>query len=186
MVVADAARGAAGGLEDAGGHRERGEHRVEERDVDVLAATGLVALAQSEEDAAEGVEAGEVIGHRNAGAHRWTVGLTGDVHESGLGLRHRVVSREVALRAVLSVPADRAVHQARIQAAGLLDAEAELVEAARPEVLDEHVGAFEKALQYVSPFGALQVDGEAALVAIDADEIGAPAIADERSPGARV
>ena len=186
MVVADAARGTAGRLQDAGGHRERGEHRIEERDVDVLAAAGAVALAQGEQDAAEGVEAGEVVGHRDAGAHRRAVGLAGDVHESGLGLRHRVVARQVALRAVLAVAADRAVHEARIQRRVCSMPKPSLSRLPGLKFSMNTSAPSRRRFSTSAPFGALQVEREAALVAVDAEEVRAPAVADERPPRPRI
>ena len=94
MIVAEPLRSPPVACEDADRHRQRGQDRIEERDVHMLAAAGAVAIAQREQDAAEGVEAGHVVGNRDAGADRRAVGRPGDVHESGFGLHDRVVAGE--------------------------------------------------------------------------------------------
>ena len=81
VVVADAVGRCPRRLHDASRHRECREHRVEECDVHVLAIVGAIAFAEGEQDSTECVEAGEVVGDRDARADRRTIRCAGDVHE---------------------------------------------------------------------------------------------------------
>ena len=177
MLIALAPRRLAGVEVDSGRQCERRGHGVQQRDVDVLAATGAVAVAQCEQDAVHGVEAGQVIGDRHADPRRRAVPMAGDVHQPALALDDGVVARQVLLGADLSVAGDRAVDQPWIQRGDRLEAETEPGEAPRPEVLDQHVGRRDQAAEHGGAGVGLQVEGDALLAAVQAEEEGAPAVA---------
>jgi hypothetical protein len=56
----------------------------------------------------------------------------------------------------------------------------------RPEVFDKHVRSRDQSLEDVTPLRRLEVDGNAFLVAVDAEEIGALLAEKRRPPVARV
>ena len=64
--------------------------------------------------------------------------------------------------------------------------EAESLQRARLEVFDEDVGTFDQGVEYAPALGLFEVEREAFLVAIDAEEVGALARHERRSPGAGV
>ena len=92
-----------GGVAGAGARRRRGAvegeihreahplgHRLEHRDLDVVAAAGAVAVEEGGEDRVAGGDAAGDVGDRDAGLGDWSVGA-GDREEAGLGLDQQVV-----------------------------------------------------------------------------------------------
>ena len=64
--------------------------------------------------------------------------------------------------------------------------EAELRQRSRTEVLDDHVALRDQLLEQPPSLRVLEVDGDAFLVAIDAQEVRAFAFEERRAPGARI
>jgi hypothetical protein len=88
----------------------------------------------------------------------------------------------VAERPARAERGDRAVDDSRVDAAGAGEIEPELVDRARSETLDEHVGAADQAVEDLEPARRLEVEGEAFLVSIQRDEGGALAAPVGRRP----
>ena len=131
MIVADPLRRVAGREQDPERQPHHRQHRVEQRDVHVLAEPGAMTIVQGQQDALHGIQPGEIVGDRDAGARRLAVRRAGGVHEAGLALQDDVVAREIGARAILPVAADRAVDQPRIDPGHIGIAEAQVREAAR-------------------------------------------------------
>src|SRR5262245_51926595 len=100
------------------------------------------------------------------------VARAGDRHEPGLGLEQEVVARAPDERSGPAVAADREVDEPRVDRREGVVAEAESGQAVGPEVLDEHVAGRQEAPQDVSAGGLLQVEPQAALVAVDREVVG--------------
>ena len=115
-------------------------HRLEHRDLDEASLARRRALEQRAENAEGGVDAGDRVCERGAEEAR-TLRVHDDAEESGERLRDRVVARALGIRPVCAESADRAVDEPRVEAAQPLDARAEALGRARPEILDVHVGA---------------------------------------------
>src|SRR5262245_24211586 len=81
----------------------------------------------------------------------------------------------------LSVAADRAVHEPRIDGVHGRPREAEFLEAPGFHVLNEDVASSEKAPERIGAMRTLQVQRETALAAIDAEEVRTPR-ANKRAP----
>ena len=75
------------------------------------------------------------------------VGEAGDRHQPGDGLDHEVVARPLGVGAGRPVAADRQVDEAAIERLERGVGEAQPLEAADPEVLDQDVGAADQAPQ---------------------------------------
>src|SRR5436190_1653852 len=73
----------------------------------------------------------------------------GDRHEAGLALGDLVVARAPALGAVVAEPADAEDDESRVELVQPLGREAEPVEDAGAEVLDEHVAALHQPGQHL-------------------------------------
>ena len=160
-------------------HEDR-QRRFEDRDVDPLAdpvRRRALALAPGErgEDPDGRVEPGRDVGDRDADLRRVTavgVGRAGDRHQPGLGLEQEVVARPADERPGRAVAADREMDEARVERGEDVVPEPEPGEAVRSEVLDEDVGVGEESAQHVGAGGLLQVEPEAALVAVDREVVG--------------
>src|SRR3954466_3050147 len=81
-----------------------------------------------------------------------------------------VVAAAVAQRAVLPVAGDRAVDELLVLLAQALVADAEAVEHARPEGLQQHVGVADEAQQDLAALIALEVEPDRALPAVEREE----------------
>ena len=100
-------------------------------------------------------------------------------------LHDHVVGRLVAIRAVLAEARDGAPDQLGILAAQLVGAQPEAGEHARPVVLDHHVAGGREPPHQLDAFRGLEVDHDAALVAVERDEIDAVGTDEMRLHGAR-
>jgi hypothetical protein len=83
-----------------------------------------------------------------------------------------VVGRPVHIRAIVAEAGDGAVDDAWAQLADTLVTDAQALGHAGAEVLQEHVGGGDEAIEDVQGAGRLQVEGEAALAVVVANELG--------------
>src|SRR5690606_6419764 len=132
--------------------------------VDELALSVPVARAERREDGLGREHAGEDIGEGDAGAHRLSVGLSGDRHEAALRLRDRIVAGYQPQRTVVAVSGDRAIDQARIDGGEGGVVEALTRHHIRSEVLDQNVHITSESPNDLSALGLAEVDGQASLV----------------------
>ena len=139
------------------------QHRLEQVDVDDLTLTRAVAVAQRDHHRERARERGDLVGERDRREQRRAVGLAVDRGEAAHRLRHRREPRTRRVRTVLAEAGDAQDHEpgvARVQHVGT---EAEPLERAGPEVLDQHVGAGREVEQRRAPGVGLEVADDAAL-----------------------
>ena len=86
-----------------------------------------------------------------------------------------VMSGHLGVGAVLTVSGDRAVHRPGIDGADFFVPGAQPVHDAGPEPLDHHIGRLGQLVEDLLGFGFLQVQGEAALVALQSVKCRVPA-----------
>ena len=147
--------------------------RVEQRHVDVLAASGDVARPQRGEDRVAGVHPGHHVGDAHAHLHRRAVGLAGHAHDPAHALDHEVVSRAVRRRAVLTETGDRAIDQAGVDRREIGVTEAPPRQIAQLEVLQKNIRPRRQPADHARAFRAGDVHRRRALVAVGAEVIGA-------------
>src|SRR6267142_2480706 len=150
----------------------RGERQagLEQRGVHALAAAGHAPRAHRAEDADEREEPRAEIRDRHADLHRRAALAAGGAHDAAHALRDQVIAAARGVRARLPVAGDRAVDQPRVERRQRLVVHAEARGDAGPVVLDEDVGGRHQLLQDGDALGALEVEYEAALVAVDGQE----------------
>ena len=158
-------------------HREL---RLEQRGVHPLPLAGTLALEQREQDPEREVEARRQVRHRHAGAHRPLAGQPGDRHEPGQPLRDLIEARALRVRAFLAEARDAAVHDARVLLRDRLVVDAQAVLHVGAEVLDHDVRAAREPHEQLPPARLLQIQREAALVAVQVLEVEAVAVAAQR------
>ena len=118
--------------------------------------------------------------------------VAGEAHEAAHALRHQVVAGARRIGAGLPEAGDRAIDQPREFLRQALVVEAELLQPADLEVLDQHVGARGELLHQALAFGGLEVELDRALAAVGAMEIGGAEVAavgrrhERRAPAAGV
>ena len=171
---------------DGGLIRQQRRDGVEHADVDRLAAPRALARKERERDALRREHARDDVGDRDAEPHRGPVGGAGDAHQPALGLNHRVVAGLAGARSGLAETGDRAVHEPRMPRRQRLVVEPDSGQRPRREILDEDVALRDEPIEDRAPFGPLEVERDALLVPVDAEEVRALAFEKRRAPAARV
>ena len=120
-----------------------------------------------------GVVAAREVGDRDADAHRPLARQPGDRHQAAHALRDLVEARPVGVGPVLAEARQAHVDEARVDLAQGLVVDAEPVLHVGPVVLDQHVGGRRQLLEDGDALGRLEVERDAALVAVQVEEVGA-------------
>src|SRR5207253_2403878 len=150
-----------------------------------LAEAGLRPIEERVADAERGEDSGRQVEERDAGPDRRAVGLSRDRHDSAERLHESLVPRAVLPRSRPAERGDGAVDETGVDRRQGVVAEAEALHGARPEILDEDVGALDEIPEDVGAFRGLQIEREIPLVAVD-DEIRRRLPALVRRPGPRL
>jgi hypothetical protein len=159
--------GVAGALEGVHAHdrgQQRGAHHA--------SLAGAVALVEGRDHAVGAVHAGEEVADRHAHTGRLVGGGAGQRHQARLALGDLVVAGAAALRPVVPETADRQHDESGVDLVQALDREAEPVEHAGAEVLDEHVAVAHQPGQCLATVVGLQVERDRLLVAVARQEVG--------------
>ena len=123
-------------------------------------------------------------------AARLAVGQAGDAHHPAHALDDEVVAGALGVGAVLPEAGDRGVDQPRVGRAKRLRVEAELLEPADLEILDDDVGICGQPANQRRAFRLGEIDRRRLLSAVGAEEIGGDAVlafaVPRRAPVARV
>ena len=147
---------------------------------------GTLACEERRRDALRGEHARHDIGDRDAEAERRAIGSARDAHQPAFGLHDGVVARLGASRSGLPEARDRAIDEPRMPWRHRGVVEAQPGQRAGPEVLDEHIRLRDQPLEDLAAGRLLEIERDAFLVAVDAQEIRAFAVQERRSPAARV
>ena len=160
--------------------------RAEQADLEALPLAGHLPVAQGGQDPDGGVQAGHHVEHRDPGAVGGPVRIAGQAHQPAHRLDHQVVAGD--RRAALSgaEPVDRGVHHRGVGGVHGVVVQSEPPQPAGLEVLDDDIGAGGELLGQPQVLGVAQVQGDGALVAVDAEVVGRHVVADRRHPGAGV
>src|SRR6185437_740329 len=116
--------------------------------------------------------AGGEIGDRDADAHRPLPGQAGDRHQPAHALRDLVEAGAVAIGPVLAEAGNAAENDALVDLFETLIVDAEPVLDVGPVVFDHHVGLLDHAAEGGDALRRLQVERDAALVAVQVLEVG--------------
>jgi hypothetical protein len=171
-------------LRNFSGHEEAerlvGEHAhldVQQRDVDVAAASGLFALGERRENADHRIDAAEDIGERDADPHRLAIRRSRNRHDPAHALDQQIIAGAMRIGPVLAKARDRAVDKTGVEARKVFIVEAELSETPDLEVLDQDVGARRQLAHDLAAFLGLEVHLDRALAAVRRVVIGGAEIA---------
>ena len=137
-----------------------------------LALAAALAFVQGGEDADGREEAGGDVAQREAGPHGRAARLAGDAHDAAHALDDDVEGGLVAVGAGLAEAGGGGVDEARVAGGERLVAEAEAVHGARREVLHHDVDLLDQAQEEVLALRLLEVEQDALLAAVDAEEVG--------------
>ena len=156
---------------------EHADQGFEQRRGHPLALAAARALVERHQDAAGEVEAGGEVGDGDADAHRSLTGKAGHRHQAAETLRDLIDAGAIAVRPVLSESRDAAVDDPRVDRAHRVVVDAEAVLDVGAEVLDHDVGTPRQREEDLAAARVLQVERDAALVAVQVLEVGAVAAA---------
>lgn len=156
-------------------HRHPVAHGIEQRDMNGTAGSGAGALQQGFEDGRMGVHAGGHVARGHADTARCFRGA-GDRRDAALGLDQQVVRTHAGIRTRFAITRDIAGNQARMALAHGLPAEAGTRGRAGAQVLDQHVGLRDHALQQCGIVRIGEVENDRFLAAVQPHEIGTVAI----------
>ena len=160
--------------------------RIEKGDVHLLPFPREVAGMQCRQDCGGGKHPGGDVNDRDADARRRSIHRPGDAHHSALSLEDRVVTGTFSKRPRASISADGAVNQFGVETMQVGVAQSQFIQIPGAIVLDQHVRDARQLTDNLLPFRTLNIDRQAALVAIGRDKIcrfariGAIGFADER------
>ena len=166
----------------AGEVGQPGHLGIEQGDIDLLPFPAALPRQQRCQHRQRGVDPGGNIGNRGRKANRLAAFFTGDEHRAAHSLGDHIVSRPLGIGSGIAESADIGHDQPFIQrlAGGGIQAELFAARAAR-HVMHQHIGFAEQLFQDLPPLRPAQIQGQAALVAVGAQEVGA-ILADERRP----
>ena len=146
-----------------------------------LALAGVVTLSQGGEYPHGGEQPGQQVDDRDADLRRRFLAGACDAHQAAEGLDQQVIARKVAPRSHAE-RGDAAVDKAGVALAQRRLTEAETVHRARPEVLHQDIRADRQGARGLEIVGVVQVQHDAALVAVDRQVVGALAAGKRRRP----
>src|SRR6185503_7316020 len=154
------------------------DRRLVHRDVDKLSAAVTLADAQRREDADRRVEASGEVGDRHADLHRRPTLLTRHAHQTAHRLDDDVECRPLGVWPVETPSRHCRVDEPWIRVEKALWVEAEVAHRARPEVLDDDVGALRETTEDVCAGPVFEIERDAALAAIEPHKVAALAVDD--------
>jgi hypothetical protein len=143
------------------------EHRLEQVDVNDLTRTAAIAVVQRDHHRERADERGDLVRQRDRRQQRATVGLAVERGEPTHRLGERREPRPRGVRAVLTEPGEAQDHEAGISREQVVGREAQPLECAGAQVLDEDVTAVDQGSHRGEPWIGLQVEHDGALVAAD-------------------
>ena len=151
--------------------RERGNHAVEKRNVQLLSFAGALSVIQGRQDPLDGVHPASYIGDRDAHLEWRAIRRTRNAHNAALTLNNNVVSGLHAPRSGMTVSGDGAVNQSGMELVRALVAQSDFFQRARPKVLDENVGELDKPVEKLTPTGFLEVQSDPELRAVNSKKV---------------
>ena len=155
--------------------------------VQELALSAAGPFIQRHQDGDGRIEPGRQVHDRRAHPQGAGAVMAVDGHQPDHRLDDRVVAGQAAERTFAAEAGDAAMDQTRKalrQHIGIADAP--FLHAAGLVVLDQHIGAFQQSQQHRAAFRLREIEGEGALVAVDADVVAGVALMERRAPAARL
>ena len=145
-------------------------HGFEHRHLDVRTLPAALALEQRRQDGVRGDQPGGLVGGDGRVVLRRAALRFHQAGAARQALDDVVVGRHAAVRAVLGEAVQADVDQPRIAGQQRLPVEPDGGELLRPDAVHQHVGAVGQRQQRVASVGLLEVEHDALLAAVDAEE----------------
>ncbi len=155
-------------------------HALVHRYIYVLSSSGLASRLQSQDDAQGGPQPGYRVADVVADGLGRAVRVSGHLHPSRHGLDGHVVCRPVGVwpgqTPAVAVAGDAGVNEAGVNIAKAVVAQPQAAKSPGSPVVYQHVRGSRQVLEGLLAAGMAEVDADALLVAVDAEEPRADAI----------
>ena len=155
---------------------QTGHLHVQQRHVDVLALTALLAPGQRRQHGIGGIQAGQDVGQRHAHFHgastRFSIRPASDAHQPAQPLNQEIIAGAWRIGTILPETGNGAIHQPRIDGLQAVVVQSVLLQATQLEVLQYHVGLRCQPTHDVLAFRMSDIDRNGALVPVGAQIIG--------------
>ena len=148
------------------------DERLEQAGLDVAALAGDAPAHERRQDRLDERRTGEHVADRQPERHRPLPFVAVQPHDAGTRLRQQVLTRTHRPRPLVAEAGDAAENDGRIDRRHDVVAEAEPLDDAGAEILDEHVGLADEVLERLKVGRVLEVEGDALLAAVDGVEQG--------------
>jgi len=161
-------------------HRLVGQHpghAIEQAEIHMLAHTRPRAFRQRRLNADDAVKPGKDIGKGHADLLRLARRIAGQVHDAAHPLDQEIVSGAMGIGAVLSKAGDRAIDKARVDLFDAVIIEAEFLQPADLEILDQHIRLADQVQQFGPVARIAEIQRDRGLAPVGAVEIGSRAVA---------
>lgn len=153
---------------------------LEQRGLDPLPLAGLLPRLQRRQHANREIEAGPDIGDGQGNTIGRAILRPRHRHQAGHRLDHEVEAAAAGIRTGLAEAGDRTQHQSRVARMQRFPAQAQPLHNAGAKILQHHVGAVDQVPEDQEVVGVLEVEADAALVAVPQHEGGAFALDEGR------
>ena len=171
MIVAGLLRNLTGHQPARGLEIEHEDLRLQQRGLDLLALAGFFALQQRRENAERCEQAGAQVRHRDSGPHRTLPRQAGDRHQPAHALGDLIEAGAIGVRPGLSESGDARIDELGIDLGERLVVDPEPAFHIWPIVLNHHVGLLHHPLEGRDTCRRLEIDRDAALVAVEIGKI---------------
>ena len=151
--------------------RRHPNEAAQHRTVDAGSPAGLLPFQQRRDEGIGGIEPGTEIADRHATLDRPAMLFPGDTHQPAHGLDGDIESPLTGIRSRLSIAADGAEDQSRVERRQALVGEAVTGHHPRAKVLDDDIGFPAELMKRCSIRLILDIQGNAALVAVHRGEV---------------
>ena len=155
---------------------QTGHLHVQQRHIDVLALTALLAPGQCRQHGVGGIQAGQDVRQRHPHFHgasaRFSIRPAGDAHQPAQTLDQEIIAGAWRIGTILPEARNGAIHQPRIDGLQAVVVQSVLFQAAQLEVLQHHVGLRRQPTHDVLAFRLGDIDRNGALVPVGTQIIG--------------
>ena len=155
---------------------------VQHRHIDVLPLAVLRPVMRRRHYGEGGPHPGADVGYGNPHLLRLPVRLPGEAHQPAHALHNLVIGRQAAVGAILPEAGYGGVDDARVDRLHHIIPQPETLHHAGGEVFHNNIGIGGQLQENFPRLGFLEVQGKAALVAVDRQKIGAFALDKGRPP----
>src|SRR5215207_6832008 len=139
----------------------------------MLSRSQLKPCLQGGQDGNGCILPGEQISDRHTDLHRLALWLPGDTHESAHGLDDEIIAGFVAQGSCLPKAGDRTINETGVDRGSRFEIQGKAIQSSGAKVLNENITSFDQFMKDPTALLCSEIHHNTALVAINAQIIGA-------------